>query len=204
VHYKLGCLSFVEQVNKKQSEMIVFLYYLLNFSYIIVVIILKIINYNRNSVLNYAEKWALSRNPAYYNFDLIGGDCTNFVSQCIFAGSKIMNFSSSNGWFYNNLNSRSPSWTSVDFLYKFLINNNSVGPFGVLVSLENLDLGDIVQLSFDGITFSHSLIVVKISDFQLNSIFIASHSIDSFNKPLSNYVYNDIRFIHINGVRSWS
>jgi len=168
------------------------------------VIILKIINYNRNSVLSYAEKWALTRNPAYYNFDLIGGDCTNFVSQCIFAGSKIMNFSSSNSWFYNNLNSRSPSWTSVDFLYKFLVNNNSVGPFGSAVSLEDLDLGDIVQLSFDGITFSHSLIVVKISDFQLNSIFIASHSIDSFNKPLSNYVYNDIRFIHINGVRLWN
>ena len=45
--------------------------------------------YDRNKVVEYAEKWAYSRNPKYYNFDLIGGDCTSFVSQCIFAGSNI-------------------------------------------------------------------------------------------------------------------
>ena len=31
----------------------------------------------------YARKWAFSRNPAYYDFDDIGGDCTNFISQCL-------------------------------------------------------------------------------------------------------------------------
>ena len=38
---------------------------------------------NLEKELDYAQKWALSRNPAYYNFDDIGGDCTNFVSQCL-------------------------------------------------------------------------------------------------------------------------
>ena len=42
--------------------------------------------------IKYAKKWALSRNPKYYDFDSIGGDCTNFISQCIYAGAKIMNF----------------------------------------------------------------------------------------------------------------
>ena len=55
--------------------------------------------YDRVSALNYAKKWTLARNPRYYNFDSVGGDCTSFVSQCIFAGSQKINY---NGWYYNN------------------------------------------------------------------------------------------------------
>ena len=50
------------------------------------------IPYDRNAAVAYARKWAMDRNPAYYNFDGIGGDCTNFASQSIYAGSKIMNY----------------------------------------------------------------------------------------------------------------
>ena len=39
-------------------------------------------SYNRNAAISYAKKWALARNPEYYNFDVVGGDCTSFVSQC--------------------------------------------------------------------------------------------------------------------------
>ena len=37
--------------------------------------------YDRDKVIEYAKKWAYSRNPQYYNYDGIGGDCTNFASQ---------------------------------------------------------------------------------------------------------------------------
>ena len=50
------------------------------------------IPYDRNAAVAYAKEWALGRNPAYYNFDGIGGDCTNFASQSIFAGAKVMNY----------------------------------------------------------------------------------------------------------------
>ncbi len=53
---------------------------------------MKSILYNRDVVAEYAYKWAFRRNPEYYNFDSIGGDCTNFVSQCIFAGAGVMNY----------------------------------------------------------------------------------------------------------------
>ena len=59
-------------------------------------------NYDRISAINYAKKWALSRNPRYYNFDAVGGDCTSFISQCLFAGSQKMNYNYENGWYYNN------------------------------------------------------------------------------------------------------
>ena len=45
--------------------------------------------YNREKVKEYAKKWAYGRNPKYYNFDSIGGDCTSFISQCIYAGSGV-------------------------------------------------------------------------------------------------------------------
>ena len=75
--------------------------------------------YERELAVKYAKKWALSRNPKYYNFDPIGGDCTSFVSQCLFAGSQKMNFNFENGWYYNNGYDKSPSWSGVEFLYKF-------------------------------------------------------------------------------------
>ena len=39
--------------------------------------------YEREKAVQYAKKWAYGRNPEYFNFDPIGGDCTNFISQCI-------------------------------------------------------------------------------------------------------------------------
>ena len=48
--------------------------------------------YRREPALRYAARWAMGRNPAYYDFTDLGGDCTNFVSQCLFAGGCRMNF----------------------------------------------------------------------------------------------------------------
>ncbi len=56
---------------------------------------MKIIEYDRKKSTEYAKKWAYLRNPSYYDYDKIGGDCTNFVSQCIFAGSQHMNYEKS-------------------------------------------------------------------------------------------------------------
>lgn len=163
---------------------------------------MKIKNYDRNSAVSYAQKWAFSRNPKYYNFDLIGGDCTNFVSQCIYAGSKIMNYNKTNGWYYKNGNEKSPSWTGVEFLYNFLINNTGIGPSGEEISPMQLKIGDIAQLSFSGQKFEHSLLIVNISDINdLSQIYIASHTLDSYNKPISKYNFEKIRFIHIKNVK---
>lgn len=48
--------------------------------------------YQREKAVEYAKKWAYRRNPNYYNYDAVGGDCTNFASQCIYAGSQVMNY----------------------------------------------------------------------------------------------------------------
>ena len=151
--------------------------------------------YDRNKAVNYAEKWALSRNPAYYDYEKIGGDCTNFISQCIYAGSGVMNYKS---WYYKNANDKTPSWTGVEFLCDFLINNKDVGPQGRLVAQNEIEIGDVVQLSSNGSKFTHSLFVVGIGNVNyLSDILIATHSYDFLRRPISTYEFKKIRFIHI-------
>lgn len=72
-----------------------------------------------------------------------------------------MNYSKNNGWYYINENNKSPSWTGVEFLFEFLTSNKKEGPKGTMVSIDKLNIGDIIQLSFDGIKFLHTLIVIK-------------------------------------------
>ena len=78
------------------------------------------IPYNRIAAVAYARRWALDRNPAFYDFENIGGDCTNFASQCIYAGAGIMNFTPVMGWYYNSPSDRTASWSGVEYLYNFL------------------------------------------------------------------------------------
>ena len=159
-------------------------------------------DYNRGKALQYAKKWAMNRNPKYYNFDTVGGDCTSFISQIIYAGSEIMNYGL-NGWYYINGNDKSPSWSGVEYLHKFLVNNNGVGPYGREVGIDEIERGDIIQLSFDGIRFHHSLVVIDIVNNikSFTNILIAAHTEDSLNRRLSTYTFNRIRFIKIEGVR---
>ena len=152
--------------------------------------------YNREKVYEYAKKWAYSRNPKYYNYDTIGGDCTNFVSQCIFAGYGQMNYNKINGWYYINGNDKSPSWTGVQFLYKFLTINKGPGPHGKECAIDDLNIGDIIQLSFDGNTYSHSLIVVQ-NGTNIHNTLIAAHTFDTFGKQVSGYSFNKFRCVHI-------
>lgn len=157
------------------------------------------IAYNRDAAVAYARRWALSRNPAFYDFSEIGGDCTNFASQCLFAGSKIMNYTPVTGWFYRSTSDRTSSWTGVRFLYEFLVNNKSVGPFAREVSEGEVMPGDLVQFGkYDG-TFYHSPVILSVEP----TILVAAHSYDALDRPLYTYEYEVARFLHIEGVRVW-
>ena len=155
------------------------------------------IDYDRALAINYAERWALGRNPAYYNFDLLGGDCTNFVSQCVFAGCGVMNYTPEIGWYYVDLNRRAPSWTSVGFFHRFLTTNRGTGPYARQVTRAELRPGDVVQLGDGAGHFYHSLLVLSSS----GAIYVAAHSYDALWRPLDSYRYGQIRYLHILGAR---
>ena len=155
--------------------------------------------FNRQKAIAYAKEWAFARNPAYYNFDTVGGDCTNFVSQCLFAGGCLMNFTKDTGWYYRSSKDRAAAWTSVHYLHRFICNNKGIGPYGHVCEMNEAEIGDIIQLSFDGVQFTHSLLLTnKIQ----NEAFVSTHTYDAYNRPLNSYFYQKIRVIHIDGIRN--
>lgn len=155
--------------------------------------------YRREAALQYAERWALGRNPRYLDFEKLGGDCTNFASQCIYAGSGVMNYTPVMGWYYNSSSDRSPSWTGVSYLYNFLVGNKSVGPYAAETNQAGVQPGDIVQLG-NANGFYHSPVIVAVEG---SRIYVAAHSFDAYMRPLDSYIYERVRFLHIRGVCSW-
>lgn len=147
--------------------------------------------YDRTAAVSYAHKWAYNRNPAYYDFDGMGGDCTNFVSQVLFAGGAKPNYTF-DGWYFNSLSDRSPAWSGVNELYAFLVSKHTQGPKAESVTASDVMLGDIIQLGTANGSFYHSLIVVD-----AHNLLVAAHTIDSDYRPLASYNYEQIRFLHV-------
>lgn len=160
-----------------------------------------IMPYDRAAAVMYAHKWAFSRNPQFFDFDQIGGDCTNFASQCLYAGTGIMNFTPDFGWYYINANNKSPAWTGVEYFYNFLTRNTlSPGPFSAQTDINRILPGDFVQLRFESDIFGHTLVVVATGSPATNeNTLVAAHSVDSDWRPLSSYSFREIRFLHILG-----
>ena len=154
-------------------------------------------SYNREQAIAYAHKWAFGRNTAYYNFDPVGGDCTNFASQCLYAGCGVMNYTRDTGWYYRSAYDRAAGWSGVEYLHRFLTANRGAGPYAIELPLGFAQPGDIIQLSFDGLTFAHSPFVVATQP----DILVAAHTYDSDYKPLAAYQYRLARLLHIAGLR---
>ncbi len=154
--------------------------------------------YNRERAYNYASRWAFDRNPLFKNYEMIGGNCTNFVSQCVFAGGCVMNFTPIFGWYYLSDEERSAAWTGVEYFYNFITGNNGEGPFGREVGYDGLEVGDVIQLGREGAGFYHSLLVVGAEG---ENYLVAAQSDDAFGRSLATYTYDFARFIKIEGVR---
>ena len=161
------------------------------------------IEYNRYAAVNYALKWAYARNPEFYNFQDLGGDCTNYVSQCLYAGCGIMNYSGfEDGWYFINANDRSASWTGVKYLKRFLLTNTGTGVFGEAAPLEMMKPGDVIQLRNNAGILYHSLFVSYVKEpVTPQNIFICAHSVDARDRRLSTYNYAAAECIHILGAR---
>lgn len=154
--------------------------------------------YNRATVVKYAETWAMKRNPHFLNFDGMGGDCTNFASQCVYAGCNVMNFTPVYGWYCNSYSDRTASWSGVEFLYKFLVSNRSVGPYAEEAGKNTLQPGDLIQLGTSDEHFYHTPVVLAVNG---ENILVAAHTFDALYRPLSSYSYSMLRCIHIIGTR---
>lgn len=158
--------------------------------------------YNRRAAVAYAHRWAYDRNPRYYDYEEIGGDCTNFASQCLYAGTGVMNFTPTYGWYYRDANDKAPAWTGVTYFWNFLTEQKlRAGPFGVERDIFGVIPGDFVQLELNqDETFDHTPIIVERGEVPtLDNVLVAAHSQDADYRPLSSYPFTSIRYLHILG-----
>lgn len=164
-----------------------------------------------NAMASYAYNNAAKASPSsgdgvtpYYDFSLITGnyDCTNFISHCLLAGGASKNVST-NGWYYNSLSDRTPSWSNVNYLHNFLVHNSSTrGPKGVsseypagnsLTSLySSCRIGDLIQIKYNGASnYGHSTIVTGKNLSQTTILITSRTSQNSYNKSaVLTKVYN--------------
>ncbi|BDG48689.1 amidase domain-containing protein [Parageobacillus sp. KH3-4] len=115
--------------------------------------------YDRARAVRYAETWWNSYNPAFPRFEV---NCTNFVSQCVYAGGAPMTGypNRAKGWWCKN-NNWSYSW-AVAHSFRWYLSGTRVGLQTIEVSSpEQLMAGDIICYDFQGDgRFDHSTIVV--------------------------------------------
>lgn len=89
--------------------------------------------YDREDAIAYANNYYYFPNGDYRDYSSDGGDCTNFVSQCLAAGGMTMRGSQTaisarlaSSWFYYgpNVPNRSTSWTGAENFRKHWANDS--------------------------------------------------------------------------------
>lgn len=157
-------------------------------------------NYLRDSAVNYAVTYALNPNPYYRYFAISGnqgGDCTNFISQCLAAGGAPMIYNPHNQWWYNRSTSGrvsqdtwSLSWAIAHSLYWFIKTNFTSRLPGVkgreVNSPDLLQKGDLIFFENEnGVIFHSTIITSYINDMPL----VSQHSFDALNIPVNRSYY---------------
>ncbi|MDR1805918.1 MAG: amidase domain-containing protein [Clostridium sp.] len=143
--------------------------------------------YDRKAAVRYAHEWVYRRNPRYYDFSELGGDCTSFVSQALYAGGIPMDVRP-DGWYYNSPDDRAPAWSSVSRFYDYGVRPKPWGMTLREVPLSELEEGDVIQLSFADGVWGHTLLVVFIGKpAAAQGIYLAAHSNDNDFRPLDTY-----------------
>lgn len=116
-------------------------------------------SYNREAAVAYANKWWNAYNPKYETFRV---DCTNYISQCLFAGGAPMRGSPvrEEGWWYTG-GMWSFSWSVAHSLRWYLSTSNEGLTASEVDSAKELMPGDIICYDFEGDErWDHNTIVV--------------------------------------------
>ncbi|MGI5997285.1 MAG: amidase domain-containing protein [Lutispora sp.] len=160
-----------------------------------VFIVLKRQNkYNRTQAVEYARTYALSPNPSfkYFNvYETLGGDCTNFISQCLLAGGAPMTYTGEHAWWYNKSGTSdtaddrwSVSWAVAHSLYWTLKVNNEANTNGVkgqeVSNVSTLELGDLIFYENQGGIIFHSTIVTGFSPI---ATLVSQHTYEARDIP---------------------
>ncbi len=169
--------------------------------------------YNADEAIEYSYQWVdkygYKRNPQFTAYDVYGGNCNNFTSQCLLAGGVPMDLRGKQWkWYGEDINNtggrygRSSSWAACEYFYEYCAENTGYGLVtDVSGNLYSGRPGDIIQYLSDGIAV-HSVIITKViydDDGNVVDYLINSNTTDKVDCPMSLYGYTDFRLIKIIG-----
>ncbi|WP_276981326.1 amidase domain-containing protein [Johnsonella ignava] len=172
------------------------------------------LSYDREAVSKAAKKYAYNYNKLFVQYTGAGGDCTNYVSQCIWQ---------SPGWGFDRIGKNNSvkwackknsdkkyvyetvSWVGVNELWTYFQINDSFSQAGTVYGVSsttrgynssNVQVGDVIQF-YNGNIWRHSVIVSEITD---GIVYCAAHSSNYARRKLSEYIslYPTYRVAHIN------
>lgn len=163
-------------------------------------------SYSATNGVKYAGVYAESQNSSRI-FYTAGSDCTNFVSQCVWAayGAWVQNdinlcisnrnnkvrMDSSN-W-YGGSGGGSSAWESVESFWSYATKSKSVGPVGtgsnnnaLYTSLSGIKVGDVLQAR-NGSTgnYGHSVYVTYVSG---SDIRVSQHSFEKYDRTITDFL----------------
>jgi hypothetical protein len=154
-------------------------------------------SYNPTSAINYAYKYYDKYNSNYKNFNSSGGDCVNFVSQCLKAGG----CKTSSDWYYSSSADYSASWIKCSKFKSFWTDNSNATYvysmdifkkyYSSLKNYMNLQIGDVIMLCERVGVFVLPYHTIIISSISTSDILYSAHNNDCFNKSLFNNVPSD-------------
>jgi hypothetical protein len=104
--------------------------------------------YDYAAMAAYAEKYWSNYNSAYRRYGSAGGDCTNFLSQSLYAGGwkKVTNSAEEYGTWYSKTSGDSDTWIGVNEWSWF---TQTAKRTTALANAYQMDVGDVLQMDFD-------------------------------------------------------
>lgn len=163
----------------------------------------KVSGYSASDAAAYAVRWGEDRNGIYPNYSSSGGDCTNFVSQCIYAGGFDMNGSSSSvgtvestsKWYCIYIKSTlgvrryavTTSWIRVSDFNAYLSSIVTKSTKTTLSSLiTSCSAGDVVQLADKTTGTPYHSIIINAKDS--STAYFCGHSSNRSNENVRDFL----------------
>jgi hypothetical protein len=163
------------------------------------------VSYNRQLAVAYADTYWDRSNPKFLTFEV---DCTNYASQCLFAGGAPMHYTGkrASGWWYRGRvggqEQWSYSWSVANSLQLMLTASHSGLQADEVQSPEQLLPGDVIAYDWDGAgRFEHTTVVTRIDPAGMP--LVNAHTVSSRHRY---WAYHDspawtektrYRFLHI-------
>ena len=132
-------------------------------------------NYNVSSAIAYADKYCINYNSSYNSYKGMGGDCANFVSQCLFAGG----FKQDSVWYKHSV-----AWINV---MKQIAHFKQYGSF-LNANNGNLIKGNPIYFDWNGDgVYDHATICVGRNNS--GTAILDSHTKDLYHATWTNWSF---------------